>query len=126
MIKIAVVVIVFAVIIVFLRSVNPEISTVALIAAGCVVLLLAVEYVGETFGVLTKIVELTGVDSEIFNVVFKITAVGYIVEFAAGTVEDLGVPSLAHKLVFIGKLTILTMSLPILYAIFNLLSSLLQ
>ena len=126
MVKIAIIVIVFAIIIVCLKSINPEIAMLALVAAGVIVLFLAVNLIGETFDFLNKLAELTGIDSQIFKIIIKITAVGYIVEFSASTVEDLGLSSLAQKLVFVGKLIILSMSLPIIYAVFNMLTLLLK
>lgn len=126
MVKIAIIILVFAVLIVVLRAVNPEIAMLALTAAGIIVLLLSLSYISKTFDFLTKLSQMTGIDSEIFTIIMKITAVGYIVEFSASTVEDFGLTSLAQKLVFVGKLVILTMALPIIYAVFNLLTVLLQ
>ncbi|MBE7089743.1 MAG: hypothetical protein E7362_02950 [Clostridiales bacterium] len=126
MIKICVLIVVFSIIILFLRSVNPEIATLALVACGIIVIYVALKYIGQVFGVLDDLVNKTGVDSQLFELIIKITAIGYLVEFSASTVEDLGFPSLAQKLVFVGKLVILIMALPIIYAIFNMMTTLLQ
>lgn len=126
MIRICALIIVFAIIILFLRSVNPEIATLALVASGVIVIYMTLKYLGQVFGVLNDLVEMTGVDSRLFDLIIKITAIGYLVEFSSSTVEDLGFPSLAQKLVFIGKLIILIMALPIIYAIFNMMITLLQ
>lgn len=126
MIKICVLIVVFSIIILFLRSVNPEIATLALVACGIIVIYVALKYIGQVFGVLDDLANKTGVDSQLFELIIKITAIGYLVEFSASTVEDLGFPSLAQKLVFVGKLVILIMALPIIYAIFNMMTTLLQ
>ena len=67
---------------------------------------------------------MTGVDGSLFSIIFKITAIGYLVEFGAGTIEDFGLKSLADKLVFAGKIIILGISMPVIYAVFNLLKGL--
>lgn len=126
MIKICVLVVAFAIIILFLRSINPEIAMLALVACGIIIIYVSLKYVGQVFGVLDELVNKTGVDSKLFDLIIKITAIGYIVEFSSSTVEDLGFPSLAQKLVFVGKLVILIMALPIIYAIFNIMTTLLQ
>ena len=55
------------------------------------------------------------------KLIFKIVGIGYVVEFAAGILEDCGVKSVADKLVLAGKFVILSVSLPIFYALINIL-----
>ena len=66
------------------------------------------------------------INKEFYVIIFKITAIGYLVEFAADTINDLGLKGLADKLVFTGKILVFSISLPIIYSICNLLVSLLQ
>lgn len=115
-----------AIIIIYLRNVNIELAMLALIVAGILLLTVALRYLVETFSVVNKIIELTGIDKDLFEIIFKITAIGYVVEFGAQTVSDFGLSSLADKLVFVGKVVILSVSLPIIYAIINLISGLMQ
>ena len=115
-----------AIIIIYLRNVNSELAMLALIVAGILLLTVALRYLVETFSVVNKIIELTGIDKDLFEIIFKITAIGYVVEFGAQTVSDFGLNSLADKLVFVGKVVILSVSLPIIYAIINLISGLMQ
>ena len=56
----------------------------------------------------------------------KIVAIGYLVEFAAGIVEDFGAKSVADKLVFAGKVVIFSVSLPILRAMVSLIAAFLE
>ena len=44
---------------------------------------------------------------------FKIIIVAYLVEFAGGMIEDVGLKSIADKLIFSGKVLLLCMSIPI-------------
>ena len=46
-------------------------------------------------------------------------------EFAAGAIEDFGLKSLSDKLVLIGKLIIIGVSMPVIYAVINLVTGLL-
>lgn len=118
--------IVAGIIIVYLKSINSELWVLAIIASGIVLLTFAFDYLVLTFDFFEKLIDLTGVDKEFYQIIFKITGIGYMIEFAASTINDFGVNGIADKLVFVGKIVIFSISLPIIYAVINLLSGILQ
>ncbi len=126
MIKIVAVALIFAVIIVYLRSINSELYTITLVGAGIILLSIAFEYISNSVTFISELINLTGIDKGLFAIIFKITAIAYIVEFGAETINDLGLKSLAEKLIFIGKIVIFSLSIPIFYAIYNLLVGILK
>ena len=126
MMQIVALTILFAIIIVYLKSVNSEIALIALVGAGIILSSYAFFHLAQTFDFINKLIELTKIDKGIFKIIFKITAIGYLIEFGAGTINDFGLKSLADKLVFVGKIIILSVSMPIFYALFNLISGLIQ
>ena len=126
MVKIVGFAIVAALIIVYLRSINSELFSFAIIAAGIIIIIFAFEYLVLTFNFFNKLIDLTGIDKEFYKIIFKITGIGYMVEFAAETINDFGVKGLSEKLVFAGKVVIFSLSLPILYAVIHVLSGILQ
>lgn len=109
-----------------LRPNKPELAFAATIAGSVIVLLFAVELAADTFGVFAELGEQTGIDSELIEIVLKIVAIGYLVEFAAGIVEDFGAKSVADKLVFAGKVVIFSVSLPVLRAMVSLIAAFLE
>lgn len=125
MLKIITIAIVCAIIILYLRNINNEIALLASIGAGIIILFFAFDYLTETFTFINKIIDLSGIDKEYYKIIFKITAIGYIVEFASSTVNDFGLKSLSDKITLVGKIVIITTSLPIFYAVFNLITGLL-
>lgn len=125
MVKIVALALALGVIVVYLKSVNSELYVLALIGSGIVLLYASLEYFISTYNFLSAIINATGVSSDFFSIIFKIVAIGYLTEFAAGTLEDAGLKSLAGKLVLIGKMIIIGVSMPIIYAVFNLVSGLL-
>lgn len=125
MVKIVLLTIIFAIIIIYLKGVNSELFTLATVGASIVVISLVLEYIGQAFSVFNMMIDATKIDRSLFNIIFKIMAIGYLVEFGAGIVNDFGLKSLADKLVFAGKIVIFCMSLPIIYAVFNLFTELL-
>ena len=126
MIKLAALALTLGVIVIYLKNVNSELFVLALIGSGIVLLYSAAEYFMTTIDFFSAIIQKTGVKSEYFEIIFKCVAIGYLVEFAAGTLADAGLNSLADKLVLIGKVVIISVSMPIIYAVFNLLTVLLQ
>lgn len=126
MIKIVSIAIVFAIIILYLKSINNELAFLATIGAGIILLFSLINYISQTFDFLTSLVELSGLDNNFYKIIFKITAIGYLIEFGASTLQDFGLKSLSEKLIFAGKIIILSVSLPIIYAIYNLMTGLIS
>lgn len=112
------------IIVLYLQSVNKEIAVLAGVAGGILVIFLSFGYLKDVFFVISEIVAISGIDGELYKLIFKIVAVAYLVEFAAGIIEDFGMRSLASKLVFGGKAIILGMSLPIIVALLNIIVNL--
>ena len=90
--------IVTAITAVLLRTSRPELSFAVTIAGSVILLLFSIDLIGQTFGVLNEIGEKTGIDNQLIKLIVKIVAIGYLVEFAAGIVEDFGSKSIADKL----------------------------
>lgn len=126
MVKIVVVALIFALIIIYLKSINNEIAFLATIGCSILILLLTIEYFSTAIDFVKNLIEKSGVDSELLSIVFKVIAVGYLVEFGAQTIKDFGLISLSDKLIFVGKLIIFCISIPILYSLYNLLIGFLQ
>ncbi len=124
MVKLVAIAIVCAFIIIYLKSINSDLTSLAILGSGIIIISTGFSYIYQTYSFLVDIVNSTGLDGSYYTIIFKITAIGYLVEFGAGTVEDLGLKSLADKLIFCGKAAILLVSMPIVYAVFNLLGGL--
>lgn len=124
MVKIVSLAILFAITIVYLKSVNSELAPLALVGSGIIIVFLSLDYLMQTVDFFKQLVSLTGLGEDSFSTILKVTAIGYLVEFGASTIEDMGIKNLSDKLVFVGKIIIFTTSLPIFYAVFNLLKRL--
>ena len=99
---------------VLLRASKPELSFAVTVAGTVIILLFAVDLFAQSFGIFSEIGAATGIDSSLIRTILKIVAIGYLVEFAAGIVEDFGAKSVADKLVLAGKVIIFTVSVPII------------
>ena len=106
MIKIVVIAIVCGIIVLYLKNSGSELTMPALIASGVILISLSLGYIMQTFSFLSEIIDISGINKETYAILLKITAIGYVVEFGSGTLQDFGLNSLADKLSFIGKFII--------------------
>lgn len=126
MAKIVALALVCAIIILYLRSINSEYTFLAVIASGIILTGFAFSYVENVFIFVEDLANSSGINSEVFKILMKITGIGYLIEFGASTIEDFGLKSIADKLVFIGKIIIITLSMPIIYSFLNIVTVLVQ
>ena len=125
MLKIVALIVVCAVLVVYVKNVNTELYPLVLLGSGIIVLYTGFTYLTGTLDFFKKIVSASAINEKFLSIIFKIVSVGYIVEFGAGVVEDMGLKSLADKLVFIGKAIIVGVSLPVFYAVIETVNALL-
>ena len=123
--KVAITGVVCAVIIVYLKSINSDFVMPATICSGIIILILTLSFVGDFLGVFKDIAQGAGLDSSILKIILKVVAISYLIEFSATLIEDFGLKSIADKVVFAGKILILTLSAPIIENLIKTVSSLL-
>ncbi|MBQ9782283.1 MAG: hypothetical protein IJW26_03765 [Clostridia bacterium] len=112
--KIIAVGIICAIIIVYLKSVNSEFCIPVSVCAGILLLTMTATYVTDFISIFSDVAKISGIDGSILKLILKIVAISYLIEFSATLIEDFGLKSIADKVVFAGKIVILTMSAPII------------
>lgn len=125
MIKIVATALICACLILFFKKINSELTILMEIMSGIILLFLIFSHLQTTFSFFTDLINKTALDESLYKIVFKVMAVGYLVEFGAGIIEDFGLKGLSDKLVFAGKVIIISISMPIIYAVINLITELL-
>ena len=124
--RICCVAIITAVCALILKTNKPEFVPMCLTAGGVLLILFGFDYLAVSVEFIRQFTEQTGIESSIVRLIFKVVGVGYLIEITAGAVKDLGFDSLSDKLVMCGKLIIFVMSIPILQALFSVITSLIQ
>ena len=109
-----------------LKGTKPELAFAVTIAGAVIVLIFSLDLLAATFGIFAELGEKTGIDSALIRIIIKIVAIGYLVEFAAGVVEDFGSKSIADKLIFAGKVVIFSVSVPVIRTMVSLIGSFLE
>jgi len=96
----------------------------ATVGIGTILLVLVLTEIGTVIGSIESLLNISSIDSTMCGIIIKITGISYLIEFASDTIEDFGAKSLADKVVFGGKILILSMSFPIIKSLISLLSAL--
>ena len=95
------------------KSTKPEFSF-AVNTVGCLVIILQIlAKTPQIVDFFNKIGLISGVENGMIKLLVKMIAIGYLTEFSSGILVDFGNVSLADKVVFAGKITIILLSLPI-------------
>lgn len=109
-----------------LRDVKADLAAIVAFAGGIIVLVMVVDYFADIFSVITAIAQKAGLASSIVKLLFKVVAIGYITEFSASIIEDVGLSSVAAKVTLAGKLIIVTVSLPVVVKLFDFIAGMLS
>lgn len=108
-----------------IKPIRNDFAVLLSVVGGIIVILFIIKYVSDIFSTLQMIVNETGVNSSLFTLILKIVGVGYLVEFTASMCSDVGVGGLGDKVLLGGKIVILSMALPIVNNILNIVMGLL-
>lgn len=108
-----------------LRSTKPELAFAVTVAGSIILLLFTFELFRGSITIFNTIANTTGIDSSLIKILLKMVGIGYLVEFSAGILNDFGQNSVADKLVFCGKVTVLILAIPILESVLSLIGRLL-
>ena len=122
-VKLALIAVAFGIIIVYLTSVNKEMSILALVSACAIMLIYVSETIGDALGIFSSVAKAGGISGSIIKVVIKITLICYVSEFAIGLIEDFGLKSLADKLSIAAKILIAVTAAPIINSLLDVVSS---
>ncbi len=74
---------------------------------------------------LNDVLDDIGLESGYFDILIKIVGISYLCEFASNLCKESGFLSVAGQIEMGGKLTMLVLSMPILFAIVDVVTSLL-
>lgn len=116
--------IISVVLVVLLKEEKKEMALILSICAGVCLLLFAISKMSVVVELLDMLVTKSGMNKEFLIIILKITGIAYIVEFGKNICMDAGQSAIGTKLEIAGKVIILTLSLPLISALINVLTGL--
>lgn len=108
------------IIIIILKQYKPEFAIYVSIAAGIIILLMLMDKLGAIVNILSTLSNKTGTGSEFLKILLKITGIAILTEFAVSICKDSGETAIANKIDLGGKIIIITISIPIITALLEL------
>ena len=109
-----------------MKTVNKEITIYIILATVIILFLSIIDKLWEAFRFLEGIYDNVTYGRSFFPVIIKVLAVAYITDFTAQLCRDSGENATGSKVELAGKVMIFYLSMPVLSAILELISSLLD
>lgn len=108
------------IIIIILRQYRPEFALYVSIIVGVLILLISLEKMGEVVTLIKNISEKAGINGKFLSILLKITGIAILTEFAVSVCKDSGETSIANKIEMGSKVVIISMSIPIISSLLEL------
>lgn len=116
---------IFAVVmIIVLKQQKPEMALILTIATCVLIMIYSISKMSIIVDMLNTLVQKSGMNKEFLSIILKVTGIAYMVEFGKNICTDAGQSAVATKLEIAGKVIILTLSLPLISALVNVLTGL--
>ena len=96
------------------------------LAAGILVFTGVVGQLSDILWVIREYLDTLSVPGSYLTVLYKMIGIAYLAEFASGICKDAGYSFLAGQIELTGKVTILTISMPVVLAVFDTLRRVLE
>ena len=111
--------------ILLLKQYRPEFALLASVTSALILLIYGIAKAGEIISAVRSLTERAGIDEQNVMLVLKALGICYIVQIAKDVCADSGQTALSDRIDFIGKVTVVAMSLPLLMQIIGIVTQLL-
>ena len=124
-IKIVGIALIALVIIILLKQYKPEFAIYISIFTGILILILVMDKLSGIINLIKSIVNQSYINTEFITLLIKITGIAFLSEFAVSICKDSGEAAIASKIEIGSKIIIITMAIPILSSLLELILKLL-
>lgn len=108
------------IIIIIIKQYRPEFTIYISIIAGVLILTLTMDKLVGIINILTTLNNKTGLNAQYLGILLKITGIAILTEFAVSICNDAGESAIATKIDLGGKIIIISISIPIIVALLEL------
>ena len=124
-IKIIGIALVALIIIVLLKQYKPEYTIYISLLAGALIILLVMDKLTGIINLLQSLANKTSINSAFLSLLIKITGIAFLSEFAVSICKDSGEAAIANKIEIGTKIIIISMSIPIITSLLEIILKLL-
>ncbi len=108
------------ILIIIIKQYRPEFTIYISIIAGVLIIVLSLDKLTGIINILTTLSNKTGINSQYLGILLKITGIAILTEFAVSICNDAGESAIATKIDLGGKVIIISISIPIILALLEL------
>ena len=108
------------IIIIILKQYKPEFTVYVSIIAGAIILFMVIGKIQAIMNLLSNLTSKMGTGSQFLKILLKITGIAILTEFAVSICKDSGETAIASKIDLGGKIIIISISIPIITALLEL------
>lgn len=108
------------IIIIIIKQYRPEFAIYISIIGGILIIMLVLDKLTGIINLLTTLSSKTGINSQYIGILLKITGIAILTEFAVSICNDAGESAIATKVDLGGKIIIISISIPIIVALLEL------
>ena len=108
------------IIIAIVKQYKPEFTMYVSIIAGAIIITFSLGRITNIINLLTNLSKKSGINAEYLSILLKITGIAILTEFAVSICKDSGETAIASKVDFGGKIIIVSMSIPIISALLEI------
>lgn len=113
------------IILIIIRQYKPEFTIYISLIAGAMIIFMVMDKLSAIINMLETLSKKSGVNAEYLSILLKITGIAILTEFAVSICKDSGETAIANKVDFGGKIIIISMSVPIISALLELIINIL-
>lgn len=117
--------IIAVILIIIIKQYRPEFAIYVSIIAGIFILVIAFQKMEGVITLIQSISEKAGVNGKFLSIILKITGIAIISEFAISLCKDSGESAIASKLEIGSKVIIISMSIPIISSLLEIMLNIL-
>lgn len=124
-IKIVGVGIIALIVIIIMKQYRPEFAIYISILAGILIIWLIFGRLSEIINLIQSITSKTKINNKYLSIILKITGIAILTEFAVSICKDSGESSIANKIEMGSKIVIISMSIPIISSLLEVMINIL-
>ena len=124
-VKIVGVGLVATILIIIIKQYRPEFALYVSLTAGVLIWIFAMDKFTSIIELLKKICNESGLNTKFLGILLKMTGIAFLAEFAISICKDAGETAIANKVELGSKAIIISMSIPIIYNLLEVIMNLL-
>lgn len=106
---------------IIIKEYKPEFAIYVAIIAGVIIILMVINKLFAIVKLLTTLSQKSGINGTYLSILLKITGIAILTEFGTSICKDAGELAIANKIEFGGKIIIISISIPIITALLEVL-----